>query len=121
MGACGRGATDSTPPLPLTTVTRLDLGLAVDTVLVGDSLSAAVRGFNREGTVLPLSVVVSRAAADDRSARKDSAMTNTEIPDAANTPEHYPRPLVEERCRSRTVPLGAPPPRSPQKVRRGGP
>ncbi len=58
IGACGRGATDSTPPLPLTTVTRLDLGLAADTVLVGDSVSASVRGFNREGTVLPLSVIV---------------------------------------------------------------
>jgi len=58
IGACGRGATDSTPPLPLTTVTRLDLGLAADSVLVGDSVSAAVRGFNREGTVLSLSVVV---------------------------------------------------------------
>lgn len=58
VGACGSGSTDATPPLTLTTVTRLDLRLEADSVLVGDSLSAAVRGFNREGTVLPLSTVI---------------------------------------------------------------
>jgi Pilus formation protein N terminal region len=56
--ACGGGSTDSTPPLPLTTVTRLELQVGADSVLVGDSLVATARGFNREGTVISLSTIV---------------------------------------------------------------
>jgi Leishmanolysin len=56
--SCGRGATDATPPLPLTTVTRVDVQLAADTVLVGDSVSAGARAVNREGTVLSLATIV---------------------------------------------------------------
>jgi hypothetical protein len=34
--ACGGVSTDSTPPLPLTTVTRLELQVSTDSVLVGE-------------------------------------------------------------------------------------
>jgi hypothetical protein len=56
--SCGKGATDSTPPLPLTTVTRVELQLDADSILVGDSATATARGLNREGTVLPLSTTL---------------------------------------------------------------
>ncbi len=52
------GATDSTPPLPLTAVARIDVQLAADSVLVGDSLTATARGLNRDGAVITLSAVV---------------------------------------------------------------
>jgi len=54
MLACGRGATDSTPPLPLTAVARIDIETSADTVLLGDSLVARARAVNREGTVLSI-------------------------------------------------------------------
>ncbi len=50
--SCGQGATDSTPPLPLTAVARVELLLDADTVLVGDSLIATARGLNRDGAVV---------------------------------------------------------------------
>jgi len=50
LGSCGRGATDSTPPLPLTEVARVELLVDADSVLVGDSLMARTRTVNREGT-----------------------------------------------------------------------
>lgn len=58
LASCGQGATDSTPPLPLTTVARVEVQLDADTILVGDSLSATARGLNREGTVLSLATIV---------------------------------------------------------------
>ncbi len=54
LAACGKGATDSTPPLPLTSVSRVDVQVAGDSVLIGDSVTATVRGVNRLGDVLPL-------------------------------------------------------------------
>ena len=52
MLACGQGATDSTPPLPLTAVARIVIDTPADTVLLGDSLTVRARAVNREGTVL---------------------------------------------------------------------
>ena len=57
VASCGKGATDSTPPLPLTTVTRIEVQLEADSVLVGDSVTATARGLNREGTVITLSAI----------------------------------------------------------------
>lgn len=57
LASCGKGATDSTPPLPLTTVTRIEVQLAADSVLVGDSLTAAAKGLNRAGAVIVLSAI----------------------------------------------------------------
>jgi hypothetical protein len=58
LASCGKGATDSTPPLPLTTVTRIEVQLAADSVLVGDSLMASARGLNRDGAAITLSAIV---------------------------------------------------------------
>lgn len=52
--SCGTGAPDSTSPLPLTTVVRIDIETLPDTLLLGDSLAARVRAVNREGTVLSI-------------------------------------------------------------------
>lgn len=56
--SCGTGATDATPPLPLTTVARIDVQLGADSVLVGDSVTAVARGVNREGTVITLATII---------------------------------------------------------------
>lgn len=56
--SCGRGLTDSTPPLPLTAVARIDIETPADTLLLGDSLTARVRAVNREGTVLSIAAPV---------------------------------------------------------------
>ncbi len=53
VAACGGGATDA-PPLPLTTLTRLDVQVDGDTVLLGDTVQAVARGVNRVGDVLAL-------------------------------------------------------------------
>jgi hypothetical protein len=53
VAACGGGATD-VPPLPLTTLTRLDVQVDGDTVLLGDTVQAVARGVNRVGDVLAL-------------------------------------------------------------------
>ena len=58
LSSCGQGATDATPPLPLTTVARVEVQLVADTILVGDSLTATARGLNREGAVLSLAAIV---------------------------------------------------------------
>ena len=58
VASCGKGATDSTPPVPLTTVVGIDLVADADSLLVGDSLVVTARGVNREGTVLPLANIV---------------------------------------------------------------
>lgn len=55
--SCGRGATDS-PPLPETGVSRVEVRLDADSVLVGDSLAATARGVNRDGVVLVLATIV---------------------------------------------------------------
>ena len=55
---CGRGATDSTPPLPLTAVSRINVQLVGDSVLLGDTVQATATGVNRIGDVLPLSATV---------------------------------------------------------------
>ncbi|MES3034639.1 MAG: hypothetical protein V4813_11645 [Gemmatimonadota bacterium] len=58
LAACGKGATDSTPPLPLTAVSRIDLQLAGDSVLLGDTVQVSATGVNRVGDVLPLAGTV---------------------------------------------------------------
>ncbi|HYW49173.1 MAG TPA: hypothetical protein VE861_01135, partial [Gemmatimonadaceae bacterium] len=57
ISGCGRGATDGTPPLPLTALSRIDVRVDGDTLLLGDSIVATVRGVNRLGDVLPLDAV----------------------------------------------------------------
>lgn len=57
MTSCGRGATDSTPPLPLTAVARVDLQVAGDSLLLGDSVLVTARAVNRVGDVLPLASI----------------------------------------------------------------
>lgn len=56
--ACGKGATDSTPPLPLTAVSRVEVQLPADSVLLGDSVAATLRAVNREGRVVSASSIV---------------------------------------------------------------
>ena len=51
--ACGGGATDVPPP-PLTVVTRIDVQVDGDSLVLGDTVQAQVRGVNRAGEVLPL-------------------------------------------------------------------
>ena len=53
VAACGKSATDAPLP-PLTTVARVEIQLDGDSVLVGDTLTTAARGLNREGAVVPL-------------------------------------------------------------------
>lgn len=53
VAACGKSATDAPLP-PLTTVARVEIQLDGDSVLVGDTLTSAARGLNREGAVVPL-------------------------------------------------------------------
>lgn len=55
--SCGRGATDSTPPLPLTTVARVDVQVDGDSLLLGDSVLVTARAVNRVGDVLPLTSI----------------------------------------------------------------
>lgn len=55
--ACGGGATE-VPPLPLTAVARIDVQVAGDSVLLGDTLQAVARGVNRVGDVLPLASII---------------------------------------------------------------
>ena len=53
VAACDSGATD-VPALPLTTITRIDVQVAGDSVVLGDTVQAGARGVNRVGDVLPL-------------------------------------------------------------------
>ena len=54
---CGTASTDVPQP-PLTAAARVEVQLDADSVLVGDSVTAVVRGVNREGTVVSLTTVV---------------------------------------------------------------
>ncbi len=58
LAGCGKGATDSTPPLPLTAVSRIDVQLTGDSLLLGDTVQAVATGVNRVGDVIVLAGTV---------------------------------------------------------------